>query len=49
MKKLAVIVPCYNEDAVITKYYNETNKVLAEIIPTLPSQEEDGEESEVAG
>ena len=34
MKKLAVIVPCYNEEAVIEESYRRTKEVLVKL-PTL--------------
>ena len=31
MKKLAVIVPCYNEEAVIEESYRRTKEVLGKV------------------
>ena len=41
MKKLAVIVPCYNEEAVIEESYRRTKEVLVKSVSythlTLPT------------
>lgn len=31
MKTVDIIVPCYNEEPVLTSYYNETEKVVSGI------------------
>lgn len=31
MKTIDIIVPCYNEEEVLTSYYNETNKIVSAI------------------
>ena len=31
MKKISIIVPCYNEEQVVEMFYNETKKVVNEI------------------